>query len=103
MSSLNLRNCAECGKRGWFAKYCCDACKQKAYRKRRAAKRAGGLTGISSMLIDLIGDSSANNAFDELNLIKGSRNQEHAGEAIAIVIYAVQSRMNEILAEVYHE
>lgn len=91
--------CYECGKQHNGCMYCSSACKQKAYRKRKAAKRAGGLLGISSMLIDVIGHNDANSAFDHLNQIVGKSNQEQAGAAIAVIVYAIQSKMNHMIAE----
>jgi len=88
-----VERCEVCGRVGEWRRYCSDACKQKAYRKRKEKKRTGSLLGISSMLIDLIGERDAMDAFDYLNQLSGKRNQELAGEAIAKILYSVQQRM----------
>jgi hypothetical protein len=46
------------------------------------------------MLIDLIGMNAAMDVFDHLNRLVGKHNQEQAGEAIAAIVYAMQSRLN---------
>jgi hypothetical protein len=54
----------------------------------------GNLSGISSMLIDLIGQREAESAFDHLNQLSGKKNQEQAGAAIAVIVYALQAKLN---------
>ena len=90
-----VERCEVCGRVGEWRRYCSPACKQKAYRKRKEKKRNGNLSGISSMLIDLIGDSEAESAFDHLNQLSGKKNQEQAGAAVAVIIYAIQARLNK--------
>jgi len=94
-----MNKCVVCGRAGEWGKYCSDACKQKAYRKRMENKRLGNLSGISSMLIDIVGEREAESAFDHLNRLVGKHNQEQAGAAIAVIVYAIQSRMNNMIAE----
>jgi predicted nucleic acid-binding Zn ribbon protein len=91
---MRPKKCAVCGRVGEHGLYCSNKCKQIAYRRRQEKKRLGNLSGISSMLIDLIGMSEAMSAFDHLNQLAGKKNQEQAGEAIAVIVYAMQSRLN---------
>lgn len=51
------------------------------------------------MLIDLIGESEAMSAFDHLNQLSGKANQEQAGAAIAVIVYAMQSKFRHMVAE----
>ena len=91
---MTVRKCGVCGRVGEWGLYCSDACKQKSYRKRKEKKRMGNLSGISSMLIDMIGSSEAESAFEHLNRLVGKHNQEQAGAAIAVIVYAMQSKLN---------
>ena len=93
---MGTRRCEVCGRVGDWCMYCSDACKQKAYRKRKQEKMLGSLSGISSMLIDLIGDVESQSAFDHLNQIVGRKNQEQAGAAIAVIVYAMQNEIRNL-------
>lgn len=94
-----VERCEVCGRVGEWRRYCSPACKQKAYRKRQEKKRLGNLSGISSMLIDVIGESEAMSAFDHLNQLSGKANQEQAAAAIAVIVYAMQSKIRRMVAE----
>lgn len=63
------------------------------------AKRAGAISGTSSMLIDMIGLDASLEAFEYLNSIDGKGNQHAAANAIEVIIYAVQSKINHMIAE----
>lgn len=96
---MRPKKCKVCGRVGEHGLYCSDACKQKEYRKRKRERMLGTLSGISSMLIDTIGEVEAQSAFDHLNQITGKKNQEQAGAAIAVIMYTVARKMADMIAE----
>ena len=99
MSHWKQKPCKTCGRVGEWSMYCSDACKQKAYRKRKVERMLGNISGVSSMLIDLIGEEDALGVFYRLNQISGKVNQERAGQAIEQIIYSVQAKINHMIAE----
>jgi len=62
-------------------------------------KRLGAIRGVSSMLIDLVGASAADEAFDFLNSIDGKGNQHAAANAIEVIVYAASNRIRHMVAE----
>ncbi len=59
----------------------------------------GNISGVSSMLIDLIGEEDALGVFYRLNQIVGKGNQERAGQAIEQIVYSMQAKLNNMIAE----
>jgi len=99
MARTRANKCFICGRVGVWGKTCSPACKQKLYRKNMEEKRLGSLTGISAMLIDLIGEDDAYGVFHKLNEISGKTNQKNAGDAVEQIIYAIQAKINNMIAE----
>ena len=85
------KHCPSCGRVGRFHTFCSNACKQKAYRKRKQEIMLGNIAGTSSMLIDVIGMDAAMPVFEDLNKISGKDNLRHSAAAIEKIVYAINA------------
>jgi len=85
-----------CGRAGEFAKYATNACRQRAYRKRKVQYIDVKAATVSTWLIDLFGAEDCQPIFDCLNKISGNQNVKHADEALEKIVYLVQSRITKL-------
>jgi len=83
-----------CGRVGRFHTYASNACRQRAFRKRKKSYIDIKAGAVSSMLIDIFGEDICNPIFDDLNQISGDKNTKHVDDALEKLIYAMQHKIN---------
>jgi len=84
-----------CGRVGEWSKYATNACRQKAYRKRKTQNIDVKAQTISSWLVDIFGPENCNPIFADLNEIVGKKNTKLASDALEKLVYLVQSEINK--------
>jgi len=82
-----------CGRVGEWSKYATNACRQKAYRRRKNEHIDIKAKTVSTWLIDLFGDEECRQIFDDLNQISGNKNTKHVDDALEKIVYLVQAKL----------
>lgn len=85
-----------CGRVGYFAKYATNACRQRAYRKRKNQTIDGHAKAVSTWLIDMFGEEQCTPIFDHLNQVPGNKNCQHIDAALEQIVYLVQAEFNRL-------
>ena len=84
-----------CGRVGYFSQYATNACRQKAYRRRKRDNVQTKYETLSSFLVDLFGIDDCQPIFENLNQLTGKKNVQFAAEAIEQIVYLTQSKINQ--------